>query len=321
MDAFSQNAGMPGTLPDEPGPSSYNVKHPGDTIGGGRFSTANALSDIDWTIMRSKTIPGPGQYPMPPLELSRGGRFSTAKPKGELDWVVYRSKSIPGPSQYGAPKLLTSGADAGVPFGPDEGPDAFTRARPITAPQKLKMDADARLPGPGSYRMRGSVGSQVESTKHSPATVSFGSGTRVQRRKVYMGHGVTTVEATLGEGPGYAYCHLYLPEALRPYSPASFIGREKDKQTGQVAMGHVDRRIEDVQKRREKIERRRRDETERARLEEAQRRESGEQRSSASAASPPLITTNHPGQLPRRAQTPTPSRRRASRSRHHSEDA
>ena len=43
--------------------------------------------------MRSKTIPGPGQYPMPPLELSRGGRFSTAKPKGELDWVIVRENS------------------------------------------------------------------------------------------------------------------------------------------------------------------------------------------------------------------------------------
>jgi hypothetical protein len=219
------------------------------------------MSDIDWTISRSKTIPGPGQYPQTPLELAGGGRFSTANPKGELEWIVYRSKHIPGPSAYGTPELVKM--EGGVMFGPEEGPQYFTRPRPLTAPQKLKIDAESTLPGPGSYQLRDSVGRQVESIKRSPAKVSFGSGTRGQRRKIYMGHGVTTTEATLGEGPGYAYCHLYLPEALQPYSPASFIGRDKMNQHA----NSVDARIEDVQKRRAKIDACRKEEQKKATLE------------------------------------------------------
>jgi hypothetical protein len=69
---------------------------------------------------------------------------------------------------------------------------------------------------------------------------------------------VNTIDGTLGEGPGYSYNHLYLPEALRPYSPASFIGRDKKS----IGSGNIDKRIEDVQKRRQKIDKRRLKETE-----------------------------------------------------------
>ena len=260
---------------ETPGPGAYS---PVDLSGpgGGRFSNANPMSDIDWTISRSKSIPGPGQYPQTPLQLAGGGRFSTANPKGELDWIVYRSKHIPGPSEYGTPELVKM--EGGVMFGPEEGPIAFTRPRPITAPQKLKMEAESTLPGPGSYKLIDSVGRQVESMKSSPARVSFGSGTRGQRRKIYMGHGVTTIDGTLGEGPGYAYNNLYLPEALRPYSPASFIGRDKES----IGAGNVDKRIEDVQKRRQKIQKRRVEETELAAKLAAER----EQQNPGSSANP-----------------------------------
>ena len=261
MDAFALNAGSPGTGPDEPGPASYTVKYPGDRIGGGRMSTANPLSDIDWTIIRSKSIPGPGQYPQTPLQLAGGGRFSTANPKGELDWIQYRSKHIPGPSHYGTPQLVKM--EGGVLFGPEDGPEYFSRPRPLTAPQKLKLEATATAPGPGSYKLTDSVGRQVESAKKSPARVSFGSGTRSQRRKVYMGHGVTTTEANLGEGPGYSYCHLYLPEALRPYSPACFIGSDKKGNSE----SSIDSRIEEVQRRRAKIDDKRKSEREKAAME------------------------------------------------------
>ena len=237
MDAFAMNC----EVMETPGPGAYQVGGL-DKIGGGKFSNAHPMSDIDWTISRygggvasgvfggflflflfffvgvlavvvaatlfvavflpfnhwslffhkqpytrAKTIPGPGQYPQPPLQLASGGRFSTAKPKGELDWIVYRSKHIPGPSKYGTPELVKM--ESGVLFGPEEGPAAYTRPRPMTAPQKLKMEAESTLPGPGSYKLIDSVGRQVESMKASPARVSFGSGTRGQRRKIYMGHG------------------------------------------------------------------------------------------------------------------------------------
>ena len=251
MEAFAQNCEVMIT----PGPGAYNVAG-GTRVGGGKFSDANPLSDLDWTISRSKTIPGPSYQPA--REKIGGGRFSTAKPKGELDWIVYRSKHIPGPSQYGTPEMVTM--EGGVLFGPDGGPGEFTRPRPMTAPQKMKMDAEATLPGPGSYRLIDSVGRQVESMKRSPGNVTFGSGTRGQRRKIYMGHGVTSIDATLGEGPGFTYNHLYLPEALRPYSPSCFVGRDKES----IGAGNVDKRIEDVQKRRQKIDRRRAEEIEKS---------------------------------------------------------
>jgi hypothetical protein len=238
---------------ETPGPGAYQVGGI-QKIGGGRFSNANPMSDIDWTISRSKHIPGPGKYPVGGIQKIGGGRFSTAKPKGEIDWIVYRSKDLPGPSEYGTPELVKM--EGGVLFGPEDGPMAFTAPRPLTAPQKLKMEADEKLPGPGSYRLVESVGRQVESMKRSPAQVSFGSGTRGQRKKIYMGHGVTTIDSALGEGPGYAYNHLYLPEVLQPYSPSSFIAR--DRKT--IGAGNIDKRIEDVHKRRQKIDKRRMDE-------------------------------------------------------------
>ena len=110
-----------------PGPGAYNVAG-GTRVGGGKFSDANPLSDLDWTISRSKTIPGPSYQPA--REKIGGGRFSTAKPKGELDWIVYRSKHIPGPSQYGTPEMVTM--EGGVLFGPDGGPGEFTNKLYVT---------------------------------------------------------------------------------------------------------------------------------------------------------------------------------------------
>ena len=101
MDAFAQNC----EVMETPGPGAYQVGGI-QKIGGGRFSNANPMSDIDWTISRSKHIPGPGKYPVGGIQKIGGGRFSTAKPKGEIDWIVYRSKDLPGPSEYGTPELV-----------------------------------------------------------------------------------------------------------------------------------------------------------------------------------------------------------------------
>jgi len=256
MDAFAQQLGVHVITP---GPDAYSPDSGHKGPGGGKFSASVPMSDLDWTIRRSRTVPGPSAYNVVNDPANQGGgRFSTAKPKTELEWIIARSRGIPGPSQYGTPELVKM--EGGVLFGPDGGPGEFTRPRPQTAPQKLKAKAALTAPGPGSYKLIDSVGRQVESMKASPARVSFGSGTRGQRKKIYMGHGVTSIEGNEGEGPGYSYSQLYLPPALRPYSPASFIGRDKQS----IGAGNVDKRIEDVQKRRQKIEKRRLEETAKA---------------------------------------------------------
>jgi len=69
--------------------------------GGGRFSTAYPKSDVDWTILRSQEVPGPGRYNPKMLPSILGAaKISEANPKSYLDWEVYRSKEIPGPSAY-----------------------------------------------------------------------------------------------------------------------------------------------------------------------------------------------------------------------------
>jgi hypothetical protein len=86
-----------------PGPASYNVDIQSNR-GGGRFSTANPKSYIDWTMYRSKQTPGPNEYGFgesrPPTS---GGRFNTSKPKSEIDWVIYHAKQVPGPFEYQPP--------------------------------------------------------------------------------------------------------------------------------------------------------------------------------------------------------------------------
>ena len=182
MDAFpTLGSGIAGTLPDEPGPTSYHPVDKSGTIGGGRFSTSNVMSDVDWVIKRSKSTPGPGFYGMPKFQKVGGGRFSSSMVMSEIDWVVKRSKDIPGPSSYGTPALPQK---EGVPFGPTGGPREYMRPRPMTAPQMIKARDAANMPGPGSYKAIDSMGIQVQSQKRSPMKCSFGSGTRSQRKKI-----------------------------------------------------------------------------------------------------------------------------------------
>jgi len=54
-------------------------------------------------------LPGPADYGAPALPTPGGGRFSTANPKSQLDWVRYFAKDMPSPADYGAPKLPKPG--------------------------------------------------------------------------------------------------------------------------------------------------------------------------------------------------------------------
>ena len=70
-------------------------------MGGGRFSTAYPKSDVDWKILRSQKIPGPGAYnPVPLPHILGAAKISTANPKSYLDWAVYYTRDQPGPAAY-----------------------------------------------------------------------------------------------------------------------------------------------------------------------------------------------------------------------------
>eukprot|EP00944_MAST-04C_sp_MAST-4C-sp1_P009818 g9818.t1 len=75
--------------------------------GGGKISTANPKSYIEWVQYRAKQTPGPNQY-MPKMPSTSGGgttKISDADPKSEIDWIIYRAKQTPGPNAY-LPKMI-----------------------------------------------------------------------------------------------------------------------------------------------------------------------------------------------------------------------
>ena len=244
MDAFCLNAGAPGTLPSEPGPTTYVPKY--------IRKHANP-SPVKYTKVRRKKsadngIPGPASYNIPdglgvqPLSQFKSPTSIKMAASKRVSLFSFDS-SVPGPNAYGILTLPSHGG--GVMFGPQGGHKEFNRPRSVRPSQQAAMEANTRRPGPGAYHILSSLGRQVESNKPSPGSVSFGSSTRKQRKKMYMGHGVTTIEATLGEGAGYKYSHPDLPYALRPHSPSTHFGRD-------VVKGDV--RLLRVRQRREALE-------------------------------------------------------------------
>ncbi len=81
-----------------PGPCTYTLPDASPSArSGGRFSTAHAKSDVEWSIFRAKSLPAPGQYEPARLPGPVGGRISTAHVRGSIDLEIHRAKDIPGP--------------------------------------------------------------------------------------------------------------------------------------------------------------------------------------------------------------------------------
>lgn len=85
-----------------PGPGQYEVVDP--IRKGGIISTAKSKSDVDWMVYRASSIPGPADYPAPPLPKQGGGRFSNAVVPSETEVLMRRAEQIPGPSEYDVPQ-------------------------------------------------------------------------------------------------------------------------------------------------------------------------------------------------------------------------
>ena len=93
---------------DDPAPTAYASTKGALLPGGGVISNAKPKSDIEWTILRSRQVPGPGHYDTEAVMKAAapppaGGRFNTSKPKSYVEWLQYRAAQTPGPSDYGAP--------------------------------------------------------------------------------------------------------------------------------------------------------------------------------------------------------------------------
>ena len=89
-----------------PGPLDYQNPAKHQQMAGGRFSTAYPKSDVDWTIYRSKQRPGPLDYRPRRVRKDIGVKFSDSNPKSYLDWAIYNSQQVPGPLRYDISKCL-----------------------------------------------------------------------------------------------------------------------------------------------------------------------------------------------------------------------
>ena len=106
-----------------PGPNAYNVGKSSLDPSGGRISTANPKSELDWIFMNSPKTPGPSDYGAPDLPRKGGVKFSAENVPSELDLIFMNSPKTPGPSQYqdclNTSSLSTRGcgkiSDANVP--------------------------------------------------------------------------------------------------------------------------------------------------------------------------------------------------------------
>mmetsp|Transcript_22836 Transcript_22836/g.52982 ORF Transcript_22836/g.52982 Transcript_22836/m.52982 type:complete len:100 (+) Transcript_22836:1-300(+) len=73
---------------------------------GGKFSTANPKSDIDWQIYEAARSPGPGSYNIGKRPKDSSMKFNTSKPKTDIEWKIYEAAEKPGPGQYKVPSTL-----------------------------------------------------------------------------------------------------------------------------------------------------------------------------------------------------------------------
>jgi hypothetical protein len=89
-----------------PGPLDYQDPAKHEQMAGGRFSTAYPKSDVDWIIYRSKERPGPLDYRPRRVRKDIGVKFSDSNPKSYLDWAIYNSQQVPGPLRYDISKCL-----------------------------------------------------------------------------------------------------------------------------------------------------------------------------------------------------------------------
>ena len=169
MDAFCQNAGAPGTLPEEPGPSTYSVKYMRKHANPSpvRYVKPPRPKPLD------NGIPGPASYTFP----DGLGKQPLSQYKSPTSIKMTASKrvsifdcdgSVPGPNAYGLLSLPSHGG--GVQFGPLGGHREFNAPRMLRPSQQAAVDANKRMPGPGAYQILSSVGKQgVEQEIASPS--------------------------------------------------------------------------------------------------------------------------------------------------------
>ena len=81
----------------------YTPYDPSSAVVGGTWGKYTPKSDVEWSILRAKELPGPGQYQM---DESRGANmqaFGNFDPPSGIEVVIARASKLPGPADYASP--------------------------------------------------------------------------------------------------------------------------------------------------------------------------------------------------------------------------
>jgi hypothetical protein len=92
---------------EQPGPADYPDRS-SEKVGGGRFNSSKAKTNLDWVIYLAGQSPGPSAHVnlraaqasvLPNVGV--GAKFNSGNPKSSVDWQIYEHSKLPGPGEHG----------------------------------------------------------------------------------------------------------------------------------------------------------------------------------------------------------------------------
>eukprot|EP00941_MAST-03F_sp_MAST-3F-sp1_P000575 g575.t1 len=115
----------------------------GHSTRGGLISLGEIKSELDFSIQKARTEPGPAYYTLPDtFNMSRGGKFSSAVPKSDLDYRIREAKQSPAPCDY----------NTSISALKQTGALSFAEGKPKTHLER-RLEEARNSPGPGEYNI------------------------------------------------------------------------------------------------------------------------------------------------------------------------
>lgn len=142
-----------------PAPDKYqNYVFQRRTLSHGVISEARPKCELDWALIRSTKVPGPGYYgDLNPFgtDIPGNGKINDAKPKDYLEQAIFDNKHAPGPGKYPV-KQFGGGIKGGK----------LSTAMPKTDVE-WKMYFASQTPAPHDYKIPYNLGKTFQGGKFS----------------------------------------------------------------------------------------------------------------------------------------------------------
>ena len=78
----------------------YTPYDPNSAVVGGTWGKNKPKSDVEWSILRAKEIPGPGQYTPSSGASANMQAFGNFDPPSSIEILQKRASQLPGPADY-----------------------------------------------------------------------------------------------------------------------------------------------------------------------------------------------------------------------------